>query len=113
MASAFASCQREELIPQGRCLELSGRILFNRRCRWNLQELALTTSTSIDREIVVNGERMPTRAATLAELVAELGFAGKRIATARNGDFIAEGARKATAIERGDRIEIVSPRHGG
>jgi sulfur carrier protein len=54
-----------------------------------------------------------TRAANLAELVAELGFAGKRIATARNGDFVAEGARKATAIERGDCIEIVSPRHGG
>jgi sulfur carrier protein len=78
-----------------------------------LRELPLTKHTSIDREIVVNGERVATRAADLAELIAELGFGGKRIATARNGDFIAEASRKATAIERGDRIEIVSPRHGG
>jgi sulfur carrier protein len=49
----------------------------------------------------------------LAELVSELGFAGKRIATARNGDFVSERARTTTTIERGDRIEIVSPRHGG
>jgi sulfur carrier protein len=102
--------------PQGWRLELSGRILFNRRaaalpCR--LRELSLTTHTHIDREIVVNGDSMATRATNLAELIAELGFAGKRIATARNGDFVAEDARKATAIERGDRIEIVSPRHGG
>jgi sulfur carrier protein len=76
-------------------------------------ERVLTTHTHIDREIVVNGDKLATRAANLAELIAELGFAGKRIATARNGDFIAEGARKSTALERGDRIEIVSPRHGG
>ena len=65
------------------------------------------------REIVVNGDKLATRAANLAELLAELGFAGKRIATARNGDFVAEGARVTTAIERDDHIEIVSPRHGG
>jgi sulfur carrier protein len=97
-------------------LELSGRILFNwPRRLWPLEprSASLTTHTHIDHEIVVNGDRMATRAANLAELIAELGFAGKRIATARNGDFIAEGARKSTALERGDRIEIVSPRHGG
>ncbi len=65
------------------------------------------------REIIVNGDRLATRAGTLAELLAELGLKGQRIATARNGDFVAERARGTTAIERGDRIEIVSPRQGG
>ena len=77
------------------------------------RERSLATHLEDGRDIIVNGDRLATRAGTLAELIAELGLAGKRIATARNGDFVAEGARMATAIERGDRIEIVSPRHGG
>jgi len=115
MTSASESCQRDRPSAWGLCLELSGRILFNRAAAsaaWNLGA-PLTTHTHIDREIVVNGDKLATRAANLAELIAELGFAGKRVATARNGDFVAEGARKSTALERGDRIEIVSPRHGG
>lgn len=63
-------------------------------------------------EISVNGDAVATQAATLAELVAELDLTG-RIATARNGDFIPERARATTALQGGDRIEIVSPRHGG
>lgn len=82
-------------------------------CRPEPRERSLATHTSNGREIIVNGDKLATRAATLAELLAELGLAGKRIATARNGDFVSEGARVSTAIERGDRIEIVSPRHGG
>ena len=115
MASASESCQTKGPSVSLR-LELSARFLFNRRrgiAARNDEERALTTHGTIDREIVVNGDRVATRAANLAELIAELGFAGKRIATARNGDFVAEGARKATVIERNDRIEIVSPRHGG
>ncbi len=103
---------------QGPCLELSGRILFNRRAagfaaRGICEERSLTTHADDGREIIVNGDRLATCALTLAELIGELGLAGKRIATARNGDFVAEGLRITTAIERGDRIEIVSPRHGG
>ena len=78
-----------------------------------MRELPLATQLKEGREIVVNGDRLATRAGTLAELLAELGFAGKRIATARNGDLVSERARVSTTIERGDRIEIVSPRHGG
>jgi sulfur carrier protein len=73
----------------------------------------VTDVTSLARTIVVNGGPLATQAGTLAELVAELGHAGQRIATARNGDFVPERARVATALEAGDRIEIVSPRHGG
>jgi sulfur carrier protein len=63
--------------------------------------------------LVVNGSDVETAAATLDELVAERGLAGVRIATARNGDFVPERARAETALHSGDRIEIVSPRHGG
>jgi sulfur carrier protein len=73
----------------------------------------VTDATTLARTITVNGEAVSTQVGTLAELVAELGHAGRRIATARNGDFVPERARSATRIEGGDRIEIVSPRHGG
>ncbi|MEE8099661.1 MAG: MoaD/ThiS family protein [Hyphomicrobium sp.] len=35
------------------------------------------------------------------------------MATARNGDFVPARVRGATQLAPGDRIEIVSPRHGG
>jgi len=73
----------------------------------------VTQATTLARTIIVNGDAVATQAGTLAELVAELGHTGKRIATARNGDFVPERARMATPLEGGDRIEIVSPRHGG
>lgn len=73
----------------------------------------VTQATSLGRTIIVNGDAVATQAGTLAELVTELGHTGKRIATARNGDFVPERARMATPLEGGDRIEIVSPRHGG
>jgi sulfur carrier protein len=81
------------------------------------KERALTVEARRARagviDIVVNGDRLETQAATVADLVAELGLAGARVATARNGDFVPARARAATAIVPGDRIEIVSPRHGG
>lgn len=65
------------------------------------------------RTITVNGEAVATSAVTLEALIAERGLEGARIATAHNGDFVPARARAATSIEAGDRIEIVSPRHGG
>lgn len=73
----------------------------------------MTVDTQLARTIIVNGDPVATHAATLAELVAELGHAGRRVATARNGDFVPERARTATPLKRGDRIEIVAPRQGG
>ncbi|MBI1649541.1 sulfur carrier protein ThiS [Hyphomicrobium sulfonivorans] len=64
-------------------------------------------------EIVVNGEATATAAPTLFDLVAERGLADVRVATARNGDFIPERARAETRLQAGDRIEILSARHGG
>jgi sulfur carrier protein len=64
-------------------------------------------------KILVNGEAAETEAATLAELVAELGHSESAVATARNGEFVPRGARAETKLAPDDRIEIVAPRQGG
>lgn len=66
-----------------------------------------------EREVIVNGETCSTAASTLADLIEELGYGERRIATAVNGQFVAGSARAATAIAAGDSIEIVAPRQGG
>lgn len=63
--------------------------------------------------IHVNGEATTTRAASLADLVAELGFVETAVATALNGEFVARHARAATQLSPGDHVEIVAPRQGG
>ena len=63
--------------------------------------------------VLVNGERDETAVASLAELVAQLGFSEDQVATARNGEFVPRQARAATRLAADDRIEIVAPRQGG
>ena len=63
--------------------------------------------------VLVNGETAETRAATLAELVAERGFAEAAVATALNGEFVPRAARAETRLATNDTIEIVAPRQGG
>ncbi|KAB2915766.1 MAG: sulfur carrier protein ThiS [Hyphomicrobiaceae bacterium] len=72
-------------------------------------QLASAKRTSIQ----INGERMETTAATLAELVAHLGHADNAVATALNGEFIPRAARAATTLAQDDQVEIVAPRQGG
>jgi sulfur carrier protein len=77
----------------------------------DLSARAQTVEVQGARTIVVNGEGVTT--ATLHDLLAERGLADVRVATARNGEFVPERTRAATALQAGDHIEIVSPRHGG
>lgn len=63
--------------------------------------------------ITVNGEAVVTRAGTLAELIAELGYDATGVATALNAEFVPRGARGSTRLRGNDRIEIVAPRQGG
>ncbi len=65
------------------------------------------------QRVVVNGEATETGAATVAELVAELGYNEGQVATALNGDFVPRSARAQTKLSAGDNIEIVAPRQGG
>jgi len=73
----------------------------------------MTRDTQNLREITINGRPTATDAETLADLVAEQGFATVRVATARNGDFVAERQRTGEKLHTGDRIEILSVRQGG
>jgi sulfur carrier protein len=62
---------------------------------------------------IVNGEPREVAAATLAEALAALDYEDAVVATALNGAFVPKRLRAATALQNGDRIEIVAPRQGG
>ncbi len=65
-------------------------------------------------QIRVNGEpRELPDAATVAELLAALGSAGKRVAVERNGEIVPRSRHDATRLEAGDRIEVVVAVGGG
>jgi sulfur carrier protein len=63
--------------------------------------------------LLLNGQPQEVAARTLAEALAELGYAGKVVATAVNGDFVAARRRDAVLLAEGDRIEVVAPMQGG
>lgn len=73
----------------------------------------MTTSTTSLVLITVNGASLATAAETLADLVAEQGFGTMKVATAVNGEFVAERLRASTKLKSADRIEILSARQGG
>ena len=66
-------------------------------------------------EIIVNGATELLAAATLAALLAEKAVdSGQRgIAVALNGAVVPRAAWAATALNPGDRVEIVRARQGG
>lgn len=69
--------------------------------------------------LTINGERREfplapaAGALTVAALLAELGYAGKRIAVERNGEIVPKSRHDATPLAEGDRLEIVVAVGGG
>ncbi len=64
--------------------------------------------------VVVNGiARTVEGAASLSDLVAALGLAGKRIAIERNGEIVPRSRYAHTALGPDDRLEIVGAVGGG
>jgi sulfur carrier protein len=63
--------------------------------------------------IFVNGDQHDLEPRSLALVLEELGFRGKKIATAVNGRFVAAAARPDTPLADGDKIEVVAPMQGG
>ncbi len=63
--------------------------------------------------IFVNGNQHDIEPATLALALTSLGFGGKKIATAVNGQFVPQTAREGIQLADGDRLEIVAPMQGG
>lgn len=66
-------------------------------------------------QIVLNGQPRELEAdgASVASLVLELGLEGKRIAVERNGEIVPRSRYALTALEVGDRLEIVGAVGGG
>ena len=63
--------------------------------------------------IIVNGEDKEISNSKLHEVLIELGYTGKKLATALNGNFVSIEDRKNTALSEGDKIEVLSPQQGG
>jgi sulfur carrier protein len=65
-------------------------------------------------ELTINGEpRRLSEPLTVAGLVEQLGYAGKRIAIERNGAIVPRGQHADTLLASGDRLEIVVAVGGG
>jgi len=63
--------------------------------------------------IIVNGDQHEVEPGTLALALTELGYGGKKVATAVNGRFVPAPARAGTELSDGDHVEVVAPMQGG
>lgn len=63
--------------------------------------------------IVLNGEKVEIKAASLIDALVELGYQDAKIATAVNEEFVPETLRATIALNDGDRLEILAPMQGG
>lgn len=65
-------------------------------------------------EITVNGTARPLpEPLTLAQLLDQLGLAGKRLAVEVNRDIVPRGEHATHALRDGDRVEIIHAIGGG
>ena len=63
---------------------------------------------------IINGERRQVAAgATVAELLADLGLQGKKIAVEKNGDIVPKSRHSSETVASGDSLEIVAAVGGG
>jgi len=63
--------------------------------------------------IQLNGEQKEVKAATIAELIAELGLEKRMLAVERNLEVVPKSEYATTALAEGDRLEIVHMIGGG
>jgi sulfur carrier protein len=62
----------------------------------------------------INGAaRQMTDACSIAAMIEELGYTGKRIALERNGDIVPRSQYAAQSLNDGDKLEIVVAVGGG
>jgi sulfur carrier protein len=65
-------------------------------------------------ELRINGVlRQFPEPLTVAGLIDQLGYAGKRIAVERNGEIVPKSQHATTALAAGDQLEIVVAVGGG
>lgn len=63
--------------------------------------------------IQLNGETCQTEAKTLDALLTQFDYGDAVVATAVNGEFVAEGQRGEVKLCDGDAVEILAPMQGG
>lgn len=63
--------------------------------------------------ITVNGIAHIVSGRNLDNVLNELGYTDRRVATAINSQFVPSGTRKSITLTEGDTLEIVAPRQGG
>ena len=64
--------------------------------------------------VTVNGNARSLRpGATVAQLLAQLDTAGKRVAVERNGEIVPKSRHASTELIGGDRLEVVVAVGGG
>lgn len=63
--------------------------------------------------IVLNGEERQVLAATVTALIDEIGLDGRKVAVERNLEIVPRSQYLGTALNDGDRIEIVHFVGGG
>ena len=64
--------------------------------------------------ITLNGEpRQLVSELSVAGLIEQLGYTGKRIAVERNGEIVPKSQHATTALAAGDQLEIVVAVGGG
>jgi sulfur carrier protein len=64
--------------------------------------------------LIINGEpRQFAVPLTVASLVEQMGYAGKRIAVELNGEIVPKSRHAETPLASGDRLEIVVAVGGG
>ena len=65
-------------------------------------------------DITLNGESRPLAGpTTVAQLLEELGYTGKRVAVERNGDIVPKSQHGDAALAAGDKLVIVVAVGGG
>ena len=69
--------------------------------------------TSATVRIQVNGDERETSATTVLELVLELSLDPKKVAVERNLEIVPRSLHETTALDVGDRIELVQFVGGG
>ena len=70
--------------------------------------------SALSISVAVNGRtREVPRATTVAQLLAKLDTAGKRVAVERNGEIVPKSQHASTELSSGDRLEIVIAVGGG
>lgn len=63
--------------------------------------------------LTINGEEREVRAATVAELIDELGFDARKVAVERNLEIVPRSLHASTGLIEGDRVELVQFVGGG